>query len=1032
MTTATDIVFNKFVASMIGWLLGQLGKKVKERWALGKAINTSLVRLKQQEPKNYKLLFGSTQFWSAFADEFSNLLDPNKQPNIERLANKIESSTSIPRKDILNILVLLFDFLREEMAKKPDLMLNEQYRTALRLEGKLSKLCDELGIEQSIDSLDRKASIAAKNALNLSFPSLFRPKHLMNIDFQAKEDEQFIDIDAVCLFMELGYKILLEAEPGGGKSTTLYQLSEKLLLDKPGLYPIFISLPLWYEEKTFLEYTANQEAFSEQNLSEKNLQSLARHGHLILILDGWNELPRHKLDHARTKLLNFQKDYPDVSILIASRQNTLPPELRMVFKISLQRLRPAERNYFIKNSLGDDLGRRLINELDSKQTLEDFTFIPFYLSMLVNIFKENQTLPDTKGELIHKFVAVYDSKTDLRERLQNNQQDYLTALSLEMLSEGTTTLGEEKATSIIHIVGEKLKSQGKLSAIPKSLEVLDVLASYHLLVFTGEVWQFQHQQFQEWYASHYVEKVITDAFVSKEPNSLHELRENILNIPRWEEPLFFAVERMVKMNCKTQLSALILHTLEIEPLLASEIIYRVNEDIWAEVKQPICSYIQDWHEPERIDRALAFMISSGRPEFSNLIWPLVTHPNHQIRLQAIRTFDPFRTNCLGNQWFEELQKHPEEIRRDFLSEIAHSRGMEGIEFAVEAALKDESTAVKLGVIDTAEFRALYSQIAKILENASEDLWKTYSKRADLNTLKFLQIEEKVKNYLSEVLENSTAPKERFHLLAKLIKLGDEKAQDKLFELLVEMEIDEANEESRFAYNVYEVATEISPQRVANIIITKMLEEKRLPYGIERFLEKASDDDKKRLALAISENAVEHCNEECARFFDIEEVLLLINTLLDKTNEIEALKPTVNEEVLEYQHRLERFLKHLQGDVAILSILELSGKTKPKKGFRAIISKLLTDFGKMLNVYQPTPHRINTQSEIATILHFLSWTLSPQGEEPQSENLVLPENVSNEFRDLLYEWVGIIKAESKNPRGTLADQPRQTRTICISL
>jgi len=76
-------------------------------------------------------------------------------------------------------------------------------------------------------------------------------------------------------------------------------------------------------------------------------------------------------------------------------------------------------------------------------------------------------------------------------------------------------------------------------------------------------------------------------------------------------------------------------------------IYRSNNDVWNLVDPIIQHLIGSWHTPGKIDRALRFMISSGRPEFLAQVWPLITHENDQIHLAALRAGKRFRSSLLG-------------------------------------------------------------------------------------------------------------------------------------------------------------------------------------------------------------------------------------------------------------------------------------------------------------------------------------------------------------------------------------------------
>jgi hypothetical protein len=132
---------------------------------------------------------------------------------------------------------------------------------------------------------------------------------------------------------------------------------------------------------------------------------------------------------------------------------------------------------------------------------------------------------------------------------------------------------------------------------------------------------FQHQQFQEWYASFEVEGLMRAAFAG-DAKSGQQLREDVLNILAWEEAILFACERTsraenggVKVVATT-----ILEAMEIDPLLAAEMIYRSAEPVWHEVGPSIIAFVEKWHTHGIVDRAVHFMVGTGRNEFAAEVW----------------------------------------------------------------------------------------------------------------------------------------------------------------------------------------------------------------------------------------------------------------------------------------------------------------------------------------------------------------------------------------------------------------------------
>ena len=137
--------------------------------------------------------------------------------------------------------------------------------------------------------------------------------------------------------------------------------------------------------------------------------------------------------------------------------------------------------------------------------------------------------------------------------------------------------------------------------------------------------QFQHHQFQEWYASFWVEEITRSA--GGDENALQTLRNDILNLPASEESILFACERLSQNgDAGAQVVAgAAMQALTIDPMLAAEMIFRSSDAVWQLVEARIVTFAQKWHQEGKIDRALRFMMATGKAEFSDKVWANLIH-----------------------------------------------------------------------------------------------------------------------------------------------------------------------------------------------------------------------------------------------------------------------------------------------------------------------------------------------------------------------------------------------------------------------
>jgi hypothetical protein len=134
-------------------------------------------------------------------------------------------------------------------------------------------------------------------------------------------------------------------------------------------------------------------------------------------------------------------------------------------------------------------------------------------------------------------------------------------------------------------------------------------------------------------------------------------------------------------------------------------------------------FVQRWHKPGMVDRAVRFMISTGRPEFADKIWPLLETPDSQVFIPTIRSARRFRPSVLGQDAATRLRALPEPHQADVVAEIADNGDYDGI--ALAAVIAKESTApqVTLEILKTLHFRDAFRQVTDVLKTASDAVWE---------------------------------------------------------------------------------------------------------------------------------------------------------------------------------------------------------------------------------------------------------------------------------------------------------------------
>jgi hypothetical protein len=123
------------------------------------------------------------------------------------------------------------------------------------------------------------------------------------------------------------------------------------------------------------------------------------------------------------------------------------------------------------------------------------------------------------------------------------------------------------------------------------------------------------------------------------------------------------------------------------------------------------------------------MVTSGRFEFRDLVWPLITSDNTQISLSALRASRRFRPSVLGPNVAKDILSLPLEVRETIVSEIADRSGIDGLDLAVIIAKADPALELKAAAVGALSFRRADRHVADILSTANDDAFDfIYQKR----------------------------------------------------------------------------------------------------------------------------------------------------------------------------------------------------------------------------------------------------------------------------------------------------------------
>ncbi|RVQ67839.1 hypothetical protein EKN06_06110 [Croceicoccus ponticola] len=646
--------------------------------------------------------------------------------------------------------------------------------------------------------------------------------------------------------------LILVAAPGMGKTTTLFQVADGVLEIGNGT-PLIGPLGDWATEgDALLVSILKRPAFN--GISEQDFRAVATKSGVVLLLDGWNELDAAARERARLQITVLKAELPELGLVISTRKQALD----IPFGGTRVDLLPLDDDQQMEIAYGmrGEAGAQLVDQAWRTAGVRDLVTIPLYLTALLSL-PEGAPFPTTKEEVLRRFIAAHEQEARRAAALHavtlGFQQDYLDDLAVFATTTANTAITDSNARKSVANTARVLVDDGQITISTQPDTLLDTFVSNHVLTRSGDTpgYSFQHQQFQEWYASHYVERLMLQAV--SDPAAREKLKVDVLDQRPWEEAILFAVERIARGDTvqKAACSAAICAAFEVDPVLAGEMIFSATDEVWAPIGTEMQSLAEQWHAPGKVDRAVRFMIASGRPEFADLLWPLISHANTQVHLPALRAAKRFRPSVLGNDAPARIAALPPEIRKNVLHEIALHGGIDGLDLATAIAKTDSDPDVKATVVDALSFRRADRHVADLLADAGDATYDILAEKGHLDDIAVDAVQQELRRAGER---RKVAGISHFERLRTLVHapVGDDHDTE-VTEIVAEMEIDRKRDGEM--HLLYETRKRY-PEALARGLLRRVREHRELFYGADNILAAAGFalEDDALLGIALEETS----------------------------------------------------------------------------------------------------------------------------------------------------------------------------------
>jgi hypothetical protein len=557
---------------------------------------------------------------------------------------------------------------------------------------------------------------------------------LIDLDAERVEDgresHEPLTVEGLRAFLIQGRRVILEAPAGRGKTTTLVQIAQRTIAS--GGLAFLVDLPFWIRSGSdILQFVAQLPPFTKRGLDAKALLGLRGSEPFSFLLNGWNEVSEETAESAVQALRELEQNYPSAGIIVATRTHRLRPPLPGSFRAKLLTLRGSQRDQYLSLVLGKS-ANELSAKLNNSRTLDELTRTPLILAEVAELFSKGSTIPTTKMGILAAVMRMVEESEEHQAflhqgPLSGHAGGYLSALSMAMTEKGGVEIGEADGRAIVNSVSTALQKAGQLAAQPEPMTVLNELSKRHILErlhYPETTFRFQHQQFQEFFAARGLKHRLLEVVCGHNAEGERKFAKQYVNEPRWGESLRMLAEDIAGEGAKVEFveagAKLVRMALHVDPIFVAELANASGAAVWANVRDDVGKRLRALYAQKDANHrqcALAAMLATGSDDFKDVLVPLLTDANDQVRLSVYHGGAQVLPDNLGPNWRDLVHGWSEEARLNFIGELAHDPWL--ADTVEEIALADPSSKIKWNVAQMLSWHGFNEKVEGLLKSLDD-------------------------------------------------------------------------------------------------------------------------------------------------------------------------------------------------------------------------------------------------------------------------------------------------------------------------
>ena len=549
-------------------------------------------------------------------------------------------------------------------------------------------------------------------------------------EFGKEEDEraerqEFRKLDSSPLLeiirKPMNRRLVLLGDPGMGKTTLLEFLCQYHAKNFKTLktIPVYVALKYCTSKNNWL--SSQIELF----LNGLNIQEVTRAYHVLLLLDGYNEVGRGNLAFLDSEINDLLRTADLFSIIITSRKGTYP-EFDGFNTCEIEPLDDTRIKRYFTDIFGHGRSDRVLRDL-VENGLIGLARVPLFLGFICEFSERSgeNIFPNTKGRLLERMIEIrYMRKPEEKLSKYKAPMDLMMGLLSEFcynLVRENSGIGFERE-ELNGFIASRKEWIRKNFGMFNTYDIVNEIKEHGIVEDHFMMLSFWHQAIFEYFAARHLkrilerqakdEKVLLNTFINhfryKKWDEIlsmvfdlldKPLQQNLLKrfLVRHKRQGFDRISLLIDISKVVRISQPCVELLKHrEPSVRSSAALALSEIKSSEVVNPLIDSLRD--EDPSVRQNAAFALGEIKsPEAVKPLIQLLKDKVFSVRLRAARALGEIKSSEVVNPLIDSLKDEDPSVRQNAAFALGEIKSPEAVKPLIEL-LKDQNKFVRFFAI----------------------------------------------------------------------------------------------------------------------------------------------------------------------------------------------------------------------------------------------------------------------------------------------------------------------------------------------